>query len=179
MRVEFNTVYTDFENEKFAELYVKHCDDATVKKLKSFLILVTVAACFALVPALSISEFSMLVAIALWYAFCLFYYFYTVKKLLPKNLAKLNKIICPSKITMGFYDEYFYEKTENNMRISESSIRYEFLKKVVETDEFFIVISKNHRGMLLPKRDIHPDDVMMLSNFFRSRVPHIFKCTIK
>ncbi len=175
MNIEFNTVYTDYENKKLAELYVKHCDDATVKKLKRFLVLVTIAVCFALIPALSITEYSMLIAIGLWYAFCLIYYFYTVKKLLPKNFEKANSINCPSKITMGFYDEYFYEKFENNMTVTEASLRYEFLKEVLETDEFFVIISKNHRAIILPKRDIAPDSIAGLSAFFRTRVPHIYK----
>lgn len=174
MRVEFKTAYTEFENKKLSELYFKYCNDANVKGLKKFIIVSTVCVALASICAI-FTDAAMVAGFALWYAFCLGYYFYTVKKLLPKKMAKVNRIICPSQITMGFYDEYFYEKCENNMQISEASIRYEFLKEVLETDEYFVILSKNHRAMLLQKRDIPPEAVMQLSGFFRARLPHIYK----
>lgn len=175
MRIEFKTAYTDFENEKLAELYVKYGDSAQMKKMKSSLIIIGVCAAFAITSALLIQNYIMLAAIVLWLIFYVCYHFYVIKKALPQTMKKANKALCPSGVTVGFYDEYFYEKYENAMEVSEASIRYEFVNRLVETRSYFIIGTKNSRVSLIPKRDVPHESLIELSTFFRRSMPHIYK----
>jgi hypothetical protein len=175
MYIEFKTTYTDFENEILSELFVKYGDSAQTKKMKNSLVVIVVCSVFAMLSAVLTHNDILVVGIVLWLLFYIGYHFYVMKKALPNVMKKANKVICPSAITLGFYDEYFYEKAENNMQVSEASIRYEFVNKCIETKEYFIIGTKNHRVILVPKRDVPPEKLIELSTFFKRRIPHIYK----
>ncbi len=96
------------------------------------------------------------------------------KKLYPKTFSEINGIGCPYNVTIGLYDEYFYEKFENNMSISENSVRYEFLKKVVETPECFVLMTKRSGIYFIPKCDMGYEASLEFSAFCKARLPYIY-----
>lgn len=176
MRIEFRTVYDSFQNEKMGQLYAKHCIEKQIKQMntmRNFIIGICILG-FVLSSVVE-SLANLFIPIIIFPVFLivgLVYIHWAKKKLYPKIFSDANGIGCPYNVTFGFYDEYFYEKFENNMSVQESSVRYEFLKKVTETPEYFILMTQRSSIFFLPKRDMNSDDVMVLSSFFRMRLPH-------
>lgn len=179
MRIEFRTVYDNIENEKMGQLYAKHCIDEQLKQMK----IVQGVLCGICLVGVGISAYLEFVKEIYFptFIFVIFalvgslYYSRTKKKVFPKAFSRVNGIGCPYNVTFGLYDEYFYEKFENNMSISESSIRYEFLKKVVETPEYFVLMTKRTQIFFLPKRDMGYENALEFSAFCKSRLPYIYK----
>ena len=178
MRIEFRTVYDSVENEKMGQLYAKYCIDKQLKQLKiahwilcSICLLgVGISAYFEFAKDIQMPAFIFVV----FAFFSATYYKYAKKKFYPKAFIDINKIGCPYNVTFGLYDEYFYEKFENNMLVSENSIRYEFLKKVVETPEYFVFLTNRSQIFFLPKRDMGYEAVLEFSAFCRTRFPYIY-----
>lgn len=175
MRIEFRTVYDDFANEKLAHLYAKHFMDKQNKLYKKMLIFIVVLAVWALIMGIATENYALCITSPFYLAFGYLIIRRAKKKAVPKNFIEINKIGCPYNVTFGLYDEYFYEKFENNMSISESSIRYEFLKKIVETPEYFVLMTKRTQIFLLPKRDMGYEAVLEFSAFCKGRLPYIYK----
>ena len=178
MRIEFRTVYNNIENEKMGQLYANHCIDEQLKQMKIVqgilygicLVGVGISAFLDFVKDIQFPAFIFVV-----FAFLgSLYYTHTKKKLYPKAFSRINGIGCPYNVTFGLYDEYFYEKYENNMTIQESSTRYEFLKKIVETPEYFILMSKRSVLYFLPKRDMGYEKALEFSSFCKNRLPYIY-----
>ena len=174
MRIEFNTIFDNFANEKLAHLYVKHFME---KQNKSFKIIISISIAVAVIFSIfgiTLKQFHLISA-GLFYALivCLAV-FNARKKALPKSFIETNKVGCPYNVTFGLYDEYFYEKYENNMTIQESSTRYEFLKKIVETPDSFILLTKRSSLYYLPKKDMGYENVLEFSAFCQSRLPYIY-----
>ncbi len=174
MRIEFNTVFDNIANEKLSQLYVEHFmekQDKQYKKMKIFAIIVFIICC-----GLSVLQHRYIIALLgiLYLVFVLALINNAKKKVLPKNFSEMNGVGCPYNVTFGFYDEYFYEKYENSMSISESSIRYEFLKKIVETPDSFVIMSKRFNLFYLPKIDMGYENVVEFSAFCKNRLPYIY-----
>lgn len=178
MRIEFRTFYDNIENEKMGQLYAKYCIDKQLKQLKSMRVAIIVICVFGFLSSIILeaktNAFIPFTLFPLALIFSLAYIRWVKKKLYPKVFSDANEVGCPYNVTFGFYDEYFYEKFENNMSISEQSIRYEFLKKIIETHEYFILVSKRSQVYFLPKRDMGYEAVLELSGFFRTRLPYIY-----
>lgn len=174
MRIEFNTVFDNFANEHLAELYVKLCMDNQNKKYKQLIIFSIVLAALSFVTGIATRQYPLCPIGFLYFLFVFFIVRKTKKKTLPKSMADNNGVGCPYNVTFGLYDEYFYEKFENNMSISEQSIRYEFLKKIVETPECFILMTKRSQLYFLPKRDMGYEAALEFSDFCKARLPYIY-----
>ena len=178
MNIEFRTVYDNIENEKMGQLYAKYCIDEQLKQLKIVHYILCsiclvgggVSAYLEFVKDIQLPAFVFVV----FAFFSMIYYNHTKKKIYPKAYSRVFGIGCPYNVTFGFYDEYFYEKFENNMTVSENSIRYEFLKKVVETPEYFVLMTKRSQLFFLPKRDMGYENVLAFSVFCKSRLPYIY-----
>ncbi len=179
MRIEFKTVYDNIENEKLGQVYAKHCIDKQLKQMntmKILLIVICVLGFFMSIGAVFVSD--AFIPLTLFPAFLivgLIYIHWAKKKLFPKTFSDINGIGCPYNVTIGLYDEYFYEKFENNMSISESSVRYEFLKKIVETPEYFVLLTKRSHLYFLPKKDMGYENALEFSAFCKLRLPYIYK----
>lgn len=182
MRIEFRTVYDNIENEKMGQLYAKNCIDKQLKQLKTMKYLIL----FICLLGLAFSIYIDLVK-GIFVPYIIFVIFgvgsslyceWVKKKLYPKVFTEVNGVGCPYNVIFGLYDEYFYEKFENNMSISEHSIRYEFLKKVVETPEYFVLMTKRTQIFFLPKRDMGYESALEFSAFCKSRLPYIYKVGI-
>jgi len=179
MRIEFKTVYDSIENEKLGQVYAKHCIDKQLKQLKTM----QIALCGICLLGLGVCLYWDVVKgvnmpVALFPLFAIIgsiYYDRIRKKVYPKAFTDINGIGCPYNVTFGLYDEYFYEKFENNMSISECSIRYEFLKKIVETPEYFVLLTKRSHLYFLPKKDMGYEAVLEFSSFCKARLPYIYK----
>lgn len=178
MRIEFNTVFDNFANENLAELYVKHCMDNQNKKYNQLIIFSIILAILSLVTGIATRKYPLCIVGFLYFLIVFFIIRKTKNKTLPKSMADNNGVGCPYNVTFGLYDEYFYEKFENNMSISEQSVRYEFLKKVVETPECFILMTKRSQLYFLPKRDMGYEAALEFSGFCKSRLPYIYKAVI-
>lgn len=174
MRIEFRTVYDDLANEQLADLYVKYFMDKQNKQYKKMFIFVIVLAVWALVMGIATENYALCATSPLYFIFGCFMIHRVKKKVIPKNFIEANKVGCPYNVTFGLYDEYFYEKYENNMSIHESSIRYEFLKKVVETSECFILMTNRDQLFFLPKRDMGYENVLAFSAFCKFRLGYIY-----
>ncbi len=178
MNIEFRTVYDNIENEKMGLLFAEHCVDEQLKQMKIIqgilcsvcLIGIGVSAYLDFVKDIQFPAFIFVIFALLGSL----YYNYTKKKIYPKVFSRANGVGCPYNVTFGLYDEYFYEKYENNMSIQESSIRYEFLKKIVETPEYFVLMTKRSQIFFLPKRDMGYESVMVFSSFCKARLPYIY-----
>lgn len=183
MRIEFRTVYDSISNEKYGQLYAKHCIEEQLKQMK----IIQGALCGICLVGVGISAYLDFVKNIYFPAFIFvvfaflgsLYYSHTKKKIYPNAFSRINGVGCPYNVTFGLYDEYFYEKFENNMSISECSIRYEFLKKIVETPEYFILMSKRNQLYFLPKRDMGYEAVLEFSGFCKSRLPYIYTFNAK
>ena len=178
MRIEFRTVYDNIENEKCGELYALHCIDKQLKQLKTMRTLILII-CLLGIAFCAYLEFArdIFFPASVFVIFGIFSAIYcdrVKKKLYPKLFRELNAVGCPYNVTFGLYDEYFYEKFESNMSISEQSIRYEFLKKAVETPEYFILMTKRSQVFFLPKRDMGYENVLAFSAFCKARIPYIY-----
>lgn len=178
MRIEFRTVYDNVENEKLGQVYVKYCMDKQIKQMNTLRIILIVVCVLGFVPGLVAENVSgRFVPYTLFCAFLVFgliYIQWAKNKLLPKTFTDINGVGCPYNVTFGLYDEYFYEKFENNMSISENSIRYEFLKKVVETPEYFVLMTERTQVLFLPKRDMGYENALEFSLFCKGRLGYIY-----
>lgn len=178
MRIEFRTVYDEIANEQLADLYVKYFMDKQLKQLKNFKIsLVIICVLGFIIGVLGEDVTGTFIPFSLFPCFLVFglvYLYLVKKKIYPKAFIDINKIGCPYNVTFGLYDEYFYEKFENNMLVSENSIRYEFLKKVVETPEYFVLMTNRSQIFFLPKRDMGYEAVLEFSAFCKLRLGHIY-----
>ena len=179
MRVEFRTVYDSVENEKYGELYAEHCIDKQLKQLKKMRLIIVIACVIgiftSIIADVTVSDkFIPYTLFPLILIFTLIYIRAVKKKVYPKMFRELNGVGCPYNVTFGFYDEYFYEKFENNMCISEQSIRYEALQKVVETSEYFILMTHRNQVYFLPKRDMGYENTLAFSAFCYERLRHIY-----
>lgn len=174
MNIEFKTIFDEATNESLAKLFVKHFMDKQNKQYKNLLFFAVVLAAFSLITGVTTENYG-LCAVGPLYLIVVFFFIRRAKnKTIPKSFVETNKVGCPYNVTFGLYDEYFYEKFENNMLISENSIRYEFLKKVVETPECFILMSKRRQLYFLPKRDMGYEAALEFSAFCKSRLPYIY-----
>ncbi len=179
MNIEFRTVYDSISNERYGHIYAKHCIDKQRKQMntmKILLILICVLGFFISIAAVFVSDaFIPLTIFPVFLIVGLVYIRWVKKKLYPKTFTEINGVGCPFTVTYGLYDEYIYEKFENNMSIYESSVRYEFLKKVVETPEYFVLMTKRTGINFLPKRDMGYEAALEFSAFCRARLPYIYK----
>ena len=179
MKIEFRTVYDNIENEKMGQIYAKHCIDKQLKQLNTIKIAIVIICVLGfvlgMVADVTITDkFIPFTLFPFFLIFTLIYIWWVKKKLYPKSFIDANKIGCPYNVTFGLYDEYFYEKFENNMSIQESSIRYEFLKKVVETPEYFVLMTNRSQLFFLPKRNMGYENVLEFSAFCKYRLGHIY-----
>ena len=174
MNIEFKTVYNELANEQLADLYVKHFMDKQNNQYKKMIIFVVALAIFAMVMGIATENYPLCISSPFYLVFGFIMIRRAKKKVLPKTFVEMNGIGCPYNVTFGLYDEYFYEKFENNMSIQESSIRYEFLKKVVETPEYFVLMTKRSQLFFLPKRDMGYEKSLEFSMFCKARIPYIY-----
>lgn len=178
MRIEFRTVYDNIENEKMGQLYAKHCIDKQLKQLKTMKLLITLICLFGLFISIYIDLVKGIFVPVFIFPFVAvsgtLYCEWIKEKLYPKTFSDINGVGCPYNVTFGIYDEYFYEKWENNMSIQESSVRYEFLKKIVETPEYFILMTKRAQIYFLPKRDMGYESALEFSAFCKARLPYVY-----
>ncbi len=178
MKIEFRTVYDNIENEKMGHIYTKHCIDKQLKQLNNMRICLIIICILGFILGIVGEEITgAFIPFSLFPGFLgigLVYIYWVKKKLYPKTFIEANKIGCPYNVTFGLYDEYFYEKFENNMLVSENSIRYEFLKKVVETSEYFVLMTSRSQLFFLPKRDMGYENVLEFSAFCKFRLGHIY-----
>ena len=174
MRIEFRTVYNELANEQLADLYVKYFMDKQNNQYKKMIIFVVALAIFAMVMGIATENYPLCISSPFYLIFGFIMIRRAKKKVLPKTFVEMNGIGCPYNVTFGLYDEYFYEKFENNMSISEQSIRYEFLQKIVETPEYFVLMTKRSQLYFLPKRDMGYEAVLEFSAFCKARLPYIY-----
>ncbi len=177
MRIEFRTVFDDFANRQLADLYVKHFMDKQNKMYKKMIIFVVALVILATILGIVTENYPLCIASPFYLIFFFIILKRAKKKGLPKSFTDVNGVGCPYNVTFGLYDEYFYEKFENNMSISESSVRYEFLKKVVETPECFILMTKRSQLYFMPKRDMGYENALVFSAFCKARLQYIYKLT--
>ena len=179
MKIEFRTVYDSIENEKMGQLYAKYCIDKQLKQLKNMRIAIIVICILGFVFGIALENalgsFIPFTLFPVLLVFTLLYISWVKKKLYPKIFSETNGVGCPYNVTFGLYDEYFYEKFESNMTISEQSIRYEFLQKAIETPEYFILMTKRNQIYFLPKRDMGYEAALEFSAFCKARLPYIYK----
>lgn len=180
MRIEFRTVYDRIEFEIFGQLYAKHCIEKQLKQLNNIRLAIVIICVLGFVLGLAsdITAKDKFIPYTLFPFFLIFtlgYIWWVKKKLYPKTFVDINKIGCPYNVTFGLYGEYFYERFENNMIVSETSVRYEFLKRVVETCDYFILITNRTQVYFLPKRDMGYEETLSFSAFCKSRLGAIYK----
>ncbi len=175
MRIELKTVYDEETNKRLAEIYVKHFLEKQNKEYKKmyFLSLIVLVSCI-LSGLVSESFVFPLVGLA-YFVFVIIFIEVAKRKTLPKNFIKANVVGCPYLVTFGLYDEYFYEKFENDVMIQESSIRYEFLQKVVETRDCFVLLTQRSQLFFIPKYVMDNAEAYAFRMFCGSRFPHIYK----
>ncbi len=175
MNIEFRTIFDEISNEYLAQLYVKHFMDNQNKQYKKLLIFAGVLAAICVITGVTTKNYVLCTAGPLYLLLVYVIIRRAKKKVIPKSFIETNKIGCPYNVTFGFYDEYFYEKFENNMTISEQSIRYDFLKKIVETPDCFVLMTKRSSLFYLPKRDMGYENALGFSEFCKSRLPYIYQ----
>ena len=175
MKVEFKAVFSHTECQKFGEYVIKYCSPEYNKVLKRNIIAMAILTGIAIISGI-LSEIYV-VAVTVAFAFIAFVALlvYNKNKKVPQSLCKSNMVGVPYNVTYGFYDEYFYEKSENNMSITETSARYEFLDHIIETPEYFLLLSKRRNGYIFHKSYVNFDDLAVLSNFFKTRLPNVYK----
>lgn len=175
MHIEFKTMFDNTVNEHMAKLYVNHFMDKQNKQCRNTIILTVVFAAMSVISGI-LNDMYYIGFIGIAYlAFILIVINLAKKKTIPKNLIEVNGVGCPFNETVGLYDEYFYVKFENNMSISEHSIRYEFLSKILETPDCFVLMTKRSHFFYFPKRDMGYENVIAFSEFCKTRLPYIYK----
>lgn len=174
MNIELNTVYDSVGYEKFGQLCVKYCMEDEIKRLNRIIWFIGGAAVLEILFSVIGAVNEPFFPITLVFLAALIIVTVSKKRLLPKNITVSSAIGCPYGVTMGFYNEYFYVKTENCMSIQEVSVRYEFLKIAVETAEYFILMTQRGQAYFVPKKDMSFEDSLELSAFL-SRFSHIYK----
>ena len=174
MNIEFRTVHDVSENERMGQIYAKYCMDNQNKQYKKTFILGGVAAAFSAVVGIATEAFFLPVIGILYLVLVCIFVNFSKKKAVPKAFCEVNNVGCPYNVTFGLYDDYFYEKYESNMLIQESSTRYEFLKKIVETPDYFVLLTKRTQIYFLPKRDMEYEAVLEFSAFCKRRLPYIY-----
>lgn len=174
MRIEFRTVYDDYTNEKLGQIYSKHFIDNQKKAYNIMKVILVIIAAWSLIMGIATENYALCISGPLYIIFGFLIIGRAKNKVIPKSFAEQNKVGCPYNVTFGLYDEYFYEKVENNMLISEESVRYEFLQKLVETPEFFVMMTKRNQLFVLPKRDMGYEAAMEFSAFCKRRLPYIY-----
>ena len=174
MKIEFNTVFTETESIKFSEYALRYCSPEYNKGVKKSIIIMIILAIVCAINGIILEIYSI-TGCAI---FALVLYIVSIiirKKASPQATHKINVVGCPFDVTFGFYDEYFYQKVQNNMIIEEISERYEFLDYVVETPEYFLLLNKRRRGCIFHKGYLNCNDVATLSAFFKTRFPEIYR----
>ena len=174
MNIEFRTVFDVTTNEILAKLFVKHFMDKQNKQYKNLLIFAVILAAFSLISGVATENYG-LCAVGPLYLLVVFFFIRRAKnKTIPNSFMENNKVGCPYNVTFGLYDEYFYEKFENNMLVFENSIRYEFLKKVLEAPDCFVLMTQRSNLYYLPKRDMGYENALEFSAFCKNRLPYIY-----
>ncbi len=174
MNIEFRTVFDEATTEYLAQAYVKYFIDKQNEQYKKMFVLAGIVAAFSFITGIATKNYGLCVVGPLYLILVYFIIRRAKNKTIPNSFMEHNKVGCPYNVTFGIYDEYFYEKFENNMLVCENSIRYEFLKKIVETPECFILMTKRSNFYHLPKRDMGYENVMAFSAFCRARLPYIY-----
>lgn len=175
MNIEFRTVHDVSENERMGQIYAQYCMDKQNKQYKKTLILGGIVAAFSSAVGIATDTLFLPVIGILYFILVFIFVNISKKKAVPKAFCEINNVGCPFNVTIGLYDEYFYEKYESNMLIQESSTRYEFLKKIVETPDYFVLLTKRTQLYFLPKRDMGYEAVLEFSTFCKSRLPYIYQ----
>lgn len=174
MNIEFRTIFDEASTEYLAQAYVKHFIEKQNKQYNTMLIIAGIISAFSLIMG-AVTKNYALCAVGPVYMLAVYYIIRRAKKkTIPKSFVEHNKVGCPYNVTFGLYDEYFYQKFEDNMMVCEDSIRYEFLKKILETPECFILMTQRSNFFLLPKNDMGYEAALQFSHFCQGRLPHIY-----
>ncbi len=174
MNIEFKTVFDEAINQQLAHLYVNYFLDKQKKQYKLMLVFAGIVAALSLITGIATENYGLCIVGPVYFLLSFLIVYKSKNKTIPKSFIENNKVGCPFNVTFGLYDEYFYEKFENNLLVSENSIRYEFLKKIVETPDCFVLMTKRSNLYHLPKRDMGYANALEFSTFCKNRLPYIY-----
>ena len=168
MNIELNCVYTDADINAFAKNYSR----CVLKNVRTaWIVLAVISAVMFLLnirEAFGVVELLLIVIIAV----SLFYIIYDP---VQKRLIKANDYIKGCRTKLVFYDDYYYEKSESAFTVTETSVRYEYIKSVYETQTHIFIYTNSGHCHIVPRKEFYPDDYLVLRAFLTSRIGAGFK----
>ena len=168
MNIEINCIYTDADIKAFADNYSR----CVLKFIRTaWIILAVISGVLLFInirDVFGVVELLLVVIIAV--SLC-----YLIFDPVGKVMFKANAHIKGSPTRLAFYDDYFYEKSSCPMTVTESSVRYEYIKSVYETQTHFFIYTNSGHCHIVPRKEINPDDYLVLRTFLSAKVGAAFK----
>ena len=169
MNIELNCVYTDADINAFAKNYSR----CVLKNVRTAWIVLAVMSALALLLNIRDMYFGIIGSVlAALFAVSLFYIIYDP---IQKRLIKANAYIKGCRTKLVFYDDYYYEKSESAFTVTETSVRYEYIKSVYETQTHIFIYTNSGHCHIVPRKEFYPDDYLVLRAFLTSRIGAGFK----
>ncbi len=100
-------------------------------------------------------------------------------RLTPQKMKKSFDPLLGASFTIAFYDDYYYCRIETPFEITETSLRYENVKSVIETREMLLFESNRRQVVTVPKAALSPEDLNQLMLFINSRLFTVKKTDMK
>ncbi len=100
-------------------------------------------------------------------------------RLTPQKMKKSFEPLVGASVTTAFYDDYYFCRIETPFEITESSMRYENVKSVIETREMLLLESARRQVSAIPKAALTPDELNQLTLFINSRLFTVKKTDMK
>ncbi len=175
MKIEFNTVFSEAECRRFSEYVTRYCSPEYNKNRKKNIILISVLVAVGGISGIISRQYEITSLLFIAFIAYIALLIYNRKKAIPKANVKYNIVGCPYNVKYAFFDEYFYEKFQNNMIVEEIYVKYEFLDYIVETPDCFLLLTKRRMGHIFFKNYMNPEDVAVLSDFFKTKYSGVYK----
>ena len=100
-------------------------------------------------------------------------------RLTPQKMKKSFENLLGASLTVAFYDDYYYCRIETPFEITETSLRYENVKSVIETRELLLFESGRRQVVAVPKASLSPESLNRLMLFINSRLFAVKKTDLK
>lgn len=100
-------------------------------------------------------------------------------RLTPQKMRKSYELLLGASLTAAFYDDYYYCRIETPFEITETSLRYENVKSVLETREMLLFESKRRQVVAVPKASLSPENLNQLTLFINSRLFAVKKTDLR
>lgn len=96
--------------------------------------------------------------------------------LLPKIRVKAAKKLIGCINTYEFRDDCFTVTTTGIGNNGTSTLNYDFIKKVYETNDYMFLIYQNNTALIVDKKDIQNNEDSILQKRLECQIPKYVKC---